>query len=137
MNINAADKKLNGKIVQINTSSQFTGGQYVVKISLPTAEMKKLFSGMYVNIAIPIKESTIPSAENNSVMVPENAIVYKDQLTGLYTATTENTALLRWVRLGKKQAGQVEVLSGLSAGEQFIVSADGKLYNGAPIKLVK
>lgn len=137
MTIDAADKKLNGKIVQINTSSQFTGGQYVVKISLPTAEMKKLFSGMYVNIAIPLKESTIPSAENNAVTVPENAIVYKDQLTGLYTATTENTALLRWVRLGKKQAGQVEVLSGLSAGEQFIVSADGKLYNGAPIKLVK
>ena len=69
--------------------------------------------------------------------VPENSIVYKDQLTGLYTATAENTALLRWVRLGKKQAGQVEVLSGLSAGEQFILSADGKLYNGAPIKLVK
>ncbi|OYY99831.1 MAG: efflux transporter periplasmic adaptor subunit [Sphingobacteriia bacterium 28-36-52] len=137
MNINAADKKLNGKIIQINSSSQFTGGQYVVKISLPTTEMKKLFSGMYVNIAIPIKESTISSAENNAVTVPENSIVYKDQLTGLYTATAENTALLRWVRLGKKQAGQVEVLSGLSAGEQFIVSAGGKLYNGAPIKLVK
>lgn len=137
MNINAAEKKLSGKIVQINTSSQFTGGQYVVKISLPSAEMKKLYSGMYVNIAVPIKESKQISLENKSVTVPETSIVYKDQLTGLYTATAENTALLRWVRLGKKQAGQVEVLSGLSAGEQFILSADGKLYNGAPIKLVK
>lgn len=137
MNINAAEKKLTGKIIQINTSSQFTGGQYVVKISLPTAETKKLYSGMYVNIEIPIKESSIHTVQNNAVTVPENSIVYKDQLTGLYTATAENTALLRWVRLGKKQAGQVEVLSGLSAGEQFILSADGKLYNGAPIKLVK
>lgn len=137
MNINAAEKKLSGKIDQINTSSQFTGGQYVVKISLPSAEMKKLYSGMYVNIAVPIKESKQISLENKSVTVPETSIVYKDQLTGLYTATAENTALLRWVRLGKKQAGQVEVLSGLSAGEQFILSADGKLYNGAPIKFVK
>ena len=90
-----------------------------------------------MNIEIPIKESAIHTIENSAVTVPENSIVYKDQLTGLYTATTQNTALLRWVRLGKKQAGQVEVLSGLSAGEQFILSADGKLYNGAPIKLVK
>ena len=30
---------------------------------------------------------------------------------------------------------QVEVLSGLSAGEQYIVSAEGKLYNGAKLNI--
>lgn len=137
MTIDAADKKLTGKIAQINTSSQFTGGQYVIKISLPSTAGKRLYSGMYVNIAIPVKESIKTTLDNEAVMVPESSIIYKEQLTGLYTATTQNTALLRWVRLGKKQAGQVEVLSGLSAGEQYILSAEGKLYNGAPIKLVK
>lgn len=137
LTIDAANKSLLGKVNQINTSSQFTGGQFVIKISLPKSDMKNLYSGMYVNIAIPVNTSDKSALDNNAVMVPENSIVRKEQLTGLYTVTSENTALLRWVRLGKVQSGQVEVLSGLSAGEQFVVSADGKLYNGAPIKLAK
>ena len=44
-----------------------------------------------------------------------------------------NTALLRWLRLGRTFGDQVEVLSGLSADEQYIVSAEGKLFNGAKI----
>ena len=40
---------------------------------------------------------------------------------------------LRWWLLGF--GNQVEVLSGLSANEQYIVSAEGKLYNGANVQL--
>jgi hypothetical protein len=39
------------------------------------------------------------------------------------------------VRVGKTVGDQVEVLSGLSNSEQFILSADGKLYNGASVKI--
>ena len=70
-------------------------------------------------------------------MVPLSAIEHKDQLTGLYTIGTNNTALLRWVRLGKTYGDQVEVLSGLEKNEPFIVSAAGKLYNGIPVKIWK
>ena len=48
-----------------------------------------------------------------------------------------NTALLRWVRLGKSFGNKVEVLSGLSKDETFIVHADGRLYNGAPVTVKK
>jgi len=68
-------------------------------------------------------------------MVPVSSILYKDQLTGLFTVGSNNTALLRWVRLGKNAGDKVEVLSGLEKNEQFIVSAEGKLYNGAIIKI--
>jgi hypothetical protein len=53
----------------------------------------------------------------------------------LYTIGSNHTALLRWVRLGKTQGNQVEVLSGLAANEQFIVNAEGRLYNGVPVKI--
>jgi hypothetical protein len=42
---------------------------------------------------------------------------------------------LRWVRTGKTYDNQVEVLSGLSANEQYIVSSEGKLYNGALVSV--
>jgi len=39
------------------------------------------------------------------------------------------------LRTGKTFGEQVEVLSGLAAEEQYIVSAEGKLYNGALVSV--
>ena len=69
------------------------------------------------------------------VMVPETALVKQGQLTGIYTVGTGNVAILRWLRIGKTFGNQVEVLSGLSADEQYIVSAEGKLFNGAKVQI--
>jgi multidrug efflux pump subunit AcrA (membrane-fusion protein) len=68
-------------------------------------------------------------------MVPETAFVKQGQLTGIYTIANGKTAILRWVRTGKTYGNQVEVLSGLSANEQYIVSSEGKLYNGANVAI--
>ncbi|MFM7895046.1 MAG: efflux RND transporter periplasmic adaptor subunit, partial [Flavobacterium sp.] len=57
------------------------------------------------------------------------------QLTGIYTIGSGNVAILRWLRIGKTFGNQVEVLSGLAADEQYIVSADGKLFNGAKVSV--
>lgn len=122
-----------GKIVQLNPSSQFTGGQYIVKISIPAAVKKDLYSGMFVNVSIPIASGAARGAADK-VMIPVSAIVNRDELTGVYTMSQQNTALLRWIRLGRQEGGEAEVLSGLAAGETYILQADGKLYNGAPVK---
>lgn len=137
MYVQAVNKKVNGKVIQVNPSSQFTGGQYLVKISLPQAEMKSFYSGMYVKIMVPVNGKTSAADVNKIISVPESSIVYKNQLTGIYTITAENTALLRWVRLGKNQSGQIEVLSGLSEGEKYILSTKGNLYNGVPVTIAK
>ncbi|MFI0492407.1 MAG: efflux RND transporter periplasmic adaptor subunit, partial [Flavobacterium sp.] len=42
---------------------------------------------------------------------------------------------LRWLRTGKNFGNQVEILSGLLASENYIISADGKLYNGAKVSV--
>jgi len=54
-------------------------------------------------------------------------------LKGVYIVTTDNKALLRWVRLGKKWGDQVEVLSGLSPQDKVVISAQGRLYNSCLI----
>lgn len=135
ISIKAINKTFKGTVSQINQSSQFTGGQYIIKISLPDNEKNGLYAGMYANVSIPVKRSAAIATNSDEVMVPVSSIIYKDQLTGLYTVGSNNTALLRWVRLGKNAGDKVEVLSGLEKNEQFIVSADGKLYNGAMIKI--
>jgi RND family efflux transporter MFP subunit len=133
ISIKSLDKTIKGTVVQINPSSQFTGGQYIIKINIADADKKRLYAGMYATVAIPVKEAVAVKAATNSVLVPVSAIERKDQLTGLYTVGSNNTALLRWVRLGKTYGDKVEVLSGLEKNESFILSADGKLYNGAVV----
>ncbi|NNJ39997.1 MAG: efflux RND transporter periplasmic adaptor subunit, partial [Eudoraea sp.] len=44
-------------------------------------------------------------------------------------------ALLRWIRLGRAVGDSVTVLSGLNAEDRVIISAEGKLYNGAKIQV--
>jgi RND family efflux transporter MFP subunit len=53
--VKSLNKTFQSKIVQINPSSQFTGGQYVVKMQIPDADKKQVYAGMYVNISIPLK----------------------------------------------------------------------------------
>lgn len=138
LNIKSINKLITGKIIQISQSSQSSGGQYIIKISIPESEKQQIYSGMYVNVNIPAKEPLRNmEAGNNNILVPVESIINKDQLTGLYTISNNNTALLRWVRLGKNFGNKVEVLSGLAKNESFIVHADGRLYNGVPVIIKK
>lgn len=133
--INAINKTINGSVTEISTSSQATGGQYVIKINILEGEKAGLYSGMYANISIPVKSAASTQNDSNIVLVPMSSIEHRDELTGLYTVSANNTALLRWVRLGKTYGDKVEVLSGLGKDERYIVSAGGKLFNGEPVTI--
>jgi RND family efflux transporter MFP subunit len=131
--VKAIGKTLECTISEISPSSQFTGGQYLVKLSIPEKEKKELYAGMYVNVFIPVTGKTTTKENTAAILVPISSLVNKDQLTGVYTISNSNTALLRWVRTGKTFGDKIEVLSGLAPNEKFIVSAEGKLYNGVPV----
>jgi RND family efflux transporter MFP subunit len=130
LNIQSIGKKLSGKVLEVSTSSQYSGGQYFIKISIPSEP--GLFSGMYVNVSIPVAKINVVT---NNILVPAAALVYKDQLTGIYTVSQSNTALLHWVKTGRTYGEQVEILSGLNAEEKFILQSEGKLYNGVPVSV--
>lgn len=120
------NEKINGFVAEVNPSSQYTGNQFEAKIVLkPAGEQKdRLFSGMYANVLV--EKAGMPS-----IMIPENVLIHKGQLTGIYTVSQSGTAMLRWVRLGKTMGDQVEILSGLSDGEKYIISFKGKIWDGA------
>ena len=133
--IKSANKSFKGTVTQINQSSQYSGGQYIIKVSIPEAEKKGLFAGMYANLTL--TKPNADKSEISKVLVPSSSIINKDDLTGLFTVSANNTALLRWVRLGQTIGDNVEVISGLEKNEQFIVSSEGKLYNGASVIVKK
>jgi RND family efflux transporter MFP subunit len=120
-----------GKVAEVSSSAKNTGGQYLVKAELDKTDAK-LLSGMFATVQFPIAKQTNTVS---MVLIPQSALIENGSLRGVYTISDQNRALLRWLRLGKIYGDQVEVLSGLSSEEQYIVSADGKLFNGAKISI--
>lgn len=131
--VKSSNANLTGKVSEISGSATNTGGQYLVKINLDKVDSSVL-SGMFVNVQFPVENSNSVS-DAAILLVPKSALVTQGQLTGVYTIGTGNIAILRWLRLGKTFGNEVEVLSGLSATENYIISADGKLYNGALVSV--
>lgn len=131
LEIRAAGKTIESVVTDIVPSAQ--GGQYMVKFNIPDNQRKDLYAGMYVNITMKNKTGTSVDGNTDVVLVPTASLVQNDQLTGLYTISSRNTALLRWVRTGKIYADKTEILSGLGAGEKYILSAEGRLYDGTPV----
>lgn len=130
--IPAIEKTITGTVSEVSPSATLSGGRYPVKVRLSSGEREGLYSGMSVTVAM-----QTASASDSEIMVPVSALVKKDQLTALYTVSQQGTALLRWVKTGRTQGDQVVVLAGLQAAEPFITKAEGKLYNGVPVLILK
>lgn len=64
----------------------------------------------------------LPQGTRRAILVPETAVIAEGDLSGVRVAG-ERGSELRWVRLGRRNAGQVEVLSGLQAGERVLIGA--------------
>jgi RND family efflux transporter MFP subunit len=120
--------QVEGTISEINPSSTNTGSQFEAKVLLNTSrtEAKQLYSGMFATVNY--QKGTQPM-----ILVPKSALVTRGQLVGLYTVSQAGTSLLRWVRTGRSYGDSIEILSGLSDGEQYILSSEGKLIDGARI----
>jgi len=128
--VKSINKTLKGTVSEVSTSAKNTGGQYLVKIDLDKTDAN-ILSGMFTTVQFPVERKV----KSSIVLIPKEAIITNGQLSGVYTVSQTNTALLRWLRLGRTFGNQVEVLSGLNSDEAYIVSAEGKLYNGAKISI--
>lgn len=126
--VKSINKDVEAKITTVSTSSQQTGGQFLVSAVL-TETFEGLKSGMFATVNFPVESNDVGGA----IMIPIEAVVNRGQLTGVYTVSESNTAILRWLRLGRTYGNEVEVLSGLQNGESLIVSSESKLYNGAKV----
>jgi len=64
----------------------------------------------------------LPQGSRRAILVPETAVFAEGDLSGV-RVVGEQGSELRWVRLGRRSGGQVEVLAGLRAGDRVLTSA--------------
>ncbi len=129
--VKSINQMVKGTVTEVSISSKNTGGLFLVKAALDKTAVNML-SGMFATVRFPVNKKAMASG---TILIPAEAIVRQGQLSGVYTVSQSNTAVLRWLRLGRTFGDEVEVLSGLSADESYIISAESKLYNGAKISI--
>jgi len=130
VDVKSCEKKVKGLVSGVSTSSRLSGAQFETKVLLmpDDQQLRELRSGMFAQVEM-------TKGNEKKIMVSQDIIVNRGQLTGVWTASESNTALLRWVRLGKSNGNNIEVLSGLSEGDQLIVKSDARLFDGMLLKI--
>ncbi len=88
-----------------------------LRLGLP-ADMKGLAPGMFARVWLPGAAATGAAPK---LFVPSSAVLHRAEMTGVYVLDSQGHALLRQVRLGQPQGSDVEILSGVQAGEQVAV----------------
>ena len=75
---------------------------------------------MFARVTVPGLTGPGPLAR---LLVPRTAIQRRAELTGVYVLDADGRPALRQVRLGRERGSEVEVLSGLRAGERVATDA--------------
>ena len=87
-----------------------------LRVSLP-ANLLGAAPGMFARVWLPAAAPQTPS-QAQRLFVPSSAVVRRGEMTGVYVVDEQGAPRLRQVRLGTSTGAQMEVLSGLSAGER-------------------
>lgn len=114
---------LHGTVVEIAPVADAASRTYLVKLDLPP--MHALRSGQFGRVIV-------PAGNANSIWVPAPAVITRGQMEIVFVAVKER-AQLRLVRTGKRTASEVELLAGISAGENVVIEGAEQLRDGQAI----
>ncbi len=126
----AVNQTLQSTIQQIVPAADPKSRSFLVKI--PLRNSGRLISGMFGRIVLPVGKT------QEAIFIPAQALIQRGQLQGVYvveTRDTQPTAVLRWVKTGKTQDKQIEIVSGLIVGDRIITDHLAQLRDGQPINL--
>jgi RND family efflux transporter MFP subunit len=88
-----------------------------------------LRSGMYANISLLVEE------KQETLLVPRAALTEIAGQEIVYVVNDDNSVEQRAVTAGLEEDGRVEILSGLTAGEQVVIAGQASLQNGSKVEI--
>ncbi len=104
---------------------------HTFKVTVTPLDKKGLLhGGMFADMSLLAEE------KGNTLLVPLNAVIDNKGQPGVYVVNAQGVAELRAVTTGLSNDQQVEILSGLQAGDSVVVAGQSNLTNGAAVKVV-
>ena len=119
----SAPTDIEGTVVEMAPVADPASRTFLVKLDLPPTE--GVHSGQFGRVLV-------PTGKADALWVPASALIVRGQMEMVFVAVNQR-AQLRLVRTGKRTADDVELLAGISAGENVVVEGAEKLKDGQPI----
>jgi multidrug efflux pump subunit AcrA (membrane-fusion protein) len=114
-----------GPVVEIVPAADPASRTFVVKIDLPP--LPGLRSGLFGRARFPVGAREI-------LAVPLGALVERGQLQSVFVVEADGVARMRLVKTGRRLGDRVEILSGLSEGEQIVVEGADRVSDGRRVE---
>ena len=121
--ISALETELAGVISEIAPAADPNSRTFLVKLDLPSTS--GLRAGQFGRVAMPVGETT-------ALRVPTSAVVQRGQME-LVFMVVDGKAQLRIVKTGKRIGDELELVSGVEAGEKIVVGNAASLADGQPL----
>lgn len=118
-----------GTVSSVDTRVDPVSRTVRVRSAMPNPE-GRLLPGMFLTVTL-LNESV------STLMIPEEALIPERSTQSVMVVDENQLAELRRVKIGRRRPGQVEILDGLSAGEQVIVDGTQKARHGQPVRIIE
>ena len=127
--VTVAGETLKGKVSLIPLAADPSTHFFPVEITFDN-KAKKLLPGMYVT-------AEIEARQVEGIVVPTEAIVYRNGLNAIWTVDSEGKALRKIVKLGVQTKDDVQIVEGLEGDETIIVEGQSKMNDGDKVLIVE
>jgi len=117
-----------GIITAIAPQIEVTGHSVTIRARLPNQELK-LRPGLFAQVSVTLE------VKPDALMVPEQAIWPIGQDKTVFVVE-DGKASQKTVMLGQRQDGMVEIVSGLSSGDEVVTAGQMKIFDGADVKTI-
>ncbi|MGE0231637.1 MAG: efflux RND transporter periplasmic adaptor subunit, partial [Flavobacteriaceae bacterium] len=121
------DRRFEGQITSVDTRIDSTSRAFRVRALLPNPE-RTLPAGMFMYLAVTL-------SERQAVVVPDEAIIAEGAETYLYVVNG-GKAFRRTVVTGQRSGTDVEITSGLDAGETVVLRGHQTLRDGMAVRIM-
>ncbi|MEQ1853853.1 MAG: efflux RND transporter periplasmic adaptor subunit [Chthoniobacteraceae bacterium] len=125
VSVPSAGAQVEGVVSEISPVADPVSRTFLTKLDLQ--QSPALRAGQFGRVAVPVGEST-------AARVPAAAVVRRGQMEYLFVVASDH-ARLRIVKTGRTIGNEVEIVSGLDAGERFVTEGAAALADGQPLNV--
>lgn len=122
--------RLQATVTALSPNRAMTTGAYEATLSLATTP-KGLRAGQFARV------ETGQANTKAEIWLPDSLLHNRGGVQAVFVASASKEALLRWVRIGRREGNQVQILAGIDGQDALIATAQGPLQDGSPISVVQ
>jgi membrane fusion protein (multidrug efflux system) len=122
------EREFNGRVTTIDTRVDPVSRTVKVRAVLPNDE-RMLRPGMFLTV-------TLLKADIEALVVPEQAIVPERSKQFIFVVDPDGMVDQREVKTGRRRPGEVEIISGVEAGERVITEGTQKARPGSAVTVL-